>query len=79
MKSTEAGREIMLRRVAPGIWIDADGNSHLSIPELLALVELPDTEENRANVLRTIEDVIRKNNPSGQILYRPEPTPPPNN
>jgi hypothetical protein len=36
--------------VAPGIWLDKDGNLHLSVPELLALVQLPDTPANRAAV-----------------------------
>lgn len=41
-------------RVAPGIWIDRQGGVHFSIPELLALVDLPDTPANRAEVVRTI-------------------------
>lgn len=39
------------RRIAPGIWEDGDGHLHFSVPELLAMVDLPDTPEHRARVV----------------------------
>lgn len=46
-------------RIAPGIWMDRDGDVHYSIPELLALVQLPDTPENRAVVAEMIARDLR--------------------
>lgn len=46
-------------RIAPGIWIDRDGDVHYSIPELLALVQLPDTPANRAQVAEMIARDLR--------------------
>lgn len=34
-------------RLAPGVWLDGDGDLHFSIPELLVAFELADTPENR--------------------------------
>lgn len=38
-------------RIATGIWVDRTGHVHFSIPELLAMVDLEDTEQNRKAVL----------------------------
>ena len=46
-------------RIAPGIWLDRDGDVHYSIPELLALVQLADTPENRAAVAEEIARSLR--------------------
>lgn len=46
-------------RIAPGIWRDRDGGVHFSIVELLALVDLADTLENREAVARIAEEVSR--------------------
>jgi hypothetical protein len=48
--ATVAAQRIGSVRVAPGIWLDADGGVHFSVPELLALVALPNTPANRAIV-----------------------------
>jgi hypothetical protein len=37
--------------VAPGIWIDVDGNAHFSVPEILAFFDVADTPENREAVV----------------------------
>jgi hypothetical protein len=47
------------RRIAPGIWIDAEGHAHYSVPELLALFAFEDTPENREAVARTVEETLR--------------------
>jgi hypothetical protein len=55
---TEAEFDLMFRqggrRVAPGIWIDRDNAVHFSVPELMAMVDLDDTPENRAAVAESV-------------------------
>ena len=46
-------------RVAPGIWLDAHGAVHFSVPELLALINLEDTPGNRSAVIETAKGVAR--------------------
>jgi len=41
------------KRLGPGFWTDQNGALHVSIPELLAACELPDTAENR----RMVEEI----------------------
>lgn len=53
--------------VAPGIWLEANGDVHFSIPDLLALVGLPDTFENREAVVAIAEEVVRE---AGAALIR---------
>lgn len=40
------------RDIAPGIWEDMNGQSHISVPEVLAHLGLPITAENREMVKR---------------------------
>jgi len=56
------------RRIAPGIWLDGDGDLHFSVPELLALVELPDTPDNREVVYQLVEDLLRGAHPTATIV-----------
>ena len=80
MKSTDAGRNIMSRRVAPGIWIDADGNTHISAEELLELFNIPDTAENRRRVMAVVKETILQQNPQTHIVEREHaPIPPTSN
>lgn len=66
-------RNIVRKIIAPGIWIDEDGHSHWSLPDLLAHVELEDTSENRLKVAAMLEDLIVKQNPEAQIVKRSSP------
>lgn len=59
-------------RIAPGIWMDRDGGVHWSVPELLALVDLPDTPENRAAVFAIVRDVAQANGCERLIEQEPE-------
>jgi hypothetical protein len=45
--------------VAPGLWIDRDGQPHFVVPELLALWGQPDTPANRAAMARALALVAR--------------------
>lgn len=57
---SKIARNIMTRRIAPGIWIDGNGEGHISATELLDLVRLPHTEENIRNVINLASEVLRK-------------------
>lgn len=57
-------------RIAPGIWVDRDGHVHWSIIEILAMVDLDDTPENREAVARIAEEVAREH---GITAIRQEP------
>ena len=56
--------------VAPGIYEDAKGQMHLSIPELLALVDVEDTEENRRVLISAAEAVIAEQVPGVRVEVR---------
>lgn len=45
--------------VMPGVYQDQDGVAHFSLADLLRLVELVDTPENRSRLIQTIEDGAR--------------------
>jgi hypothetical protein len=53
------------RRIAPGVWVDRHGGAHFSIPELLEVLNVADTPENRERCMRLVEEILR---PKG---YRP--------
>ena len=61
------------RRVAPGIWIDRAGDTHFSIPELLKVVDLPDTPEHRALVEAMLRKRLAKEMPQAKIIFREKP------
>jgi hypothetical protein len=52
------------RGVAPGIWEDSDGGVHFDVPSLLALFEIPDTPDNREQVLQTVQGVLTREMPA---------------
>jgi hypothetical protein len=43
-------------RIAPGIWIDTDGHTHISIPDILDHFGWPHDEEHK----RGVEQVVHK-------------------
>lgn len=47
-------------RIAPGIWRDRFGDIHWSVPELLAMVDLEDTPENRVAVEVIIASILQQ-------------------
>lgn len=56
------------RRIAPGLWLDAEGSLHYSVTELLALVDLEDTPANRDAVRAIVVETLRAQNPSVLII-----------
>lgn len=60
------------RRVAPGLWLDANGHVHWSVPELLALVALPDTPANREAVTQLVIDTWGAQAPDIPIIRQDE-------
>jgi hypothetical protein len=67
-------RNVLGKRIAPGIWEDKDGNPHFSLPELLALFDLEDTPRNREIAAANIREVIRQKNPAAKIVERKSPS-----
>lgn len=66
-------RNLMKRRIAPGIWEDMEGNIHWSLTELLELADLPDTPENRAIVTAMLKEQMQEINPDMTIIERERP------
>ena len=66
-------RNKLKKRIAPGLWEDAAGDLHISVPELLALVNLEDTPDNRALAAEMARSVIREKLPKNMIVTREKP------
>lgn len=67
------GRNKLGKQIVPGIWEDADGHPHFSIPDLLALFDLPDTPENHEIVKAMLVDLLKKNSPNAPVIFRKSP------
>lgn len=67
------GRNQLGKRIAPGIWEDADGCTHFSIPELLALFELEDTPQNHEIVKHNIASMFKEHHPDQAVVFRSSP------
>lgn len=63
-------------RIAPGFWVDRHGALHVSITELLDLVGLEDTVENRDQCLATVVDIMKANGADEVIQTDLAPAPP---
>jgi hypothetical protein len=46
--------------IMPGVWLDENDQLHVSIPDILDLVDLPHTEENKAEAERMVQRIIKK-------------------
>jgi len=66
-------RDQLGRRIAPGIWQDVEGNPHFSIPELLALVGLPDTPEHHDRLKASLRELLASEMPEAKIVERDHP------
>jgi hypothetical protein len=58
------------RRIAPGLWIDRHGALHICLTELLELVGLEDTPENREQAYRTVRRLLEE---QGREVIKQEP------
>lgn len=67
------GRNKLGRRITTGIWEDANGHIHFSIPDLLALFDLPNTPENQEEVKTMLMDLMKKNRPNAPVIFRKSP------
>lgn len=56
--------------ISTGIWEDADGNPHFSLPDLLKMVDLEDTAENRKILTAMLHEVIAEHMPDATIIDR---------
>ena len=66
-------RNQMRRRIAPGIWEDMEGNPHISVTELLDMVGLPNTPENCAAAMKSLNEIVRQQNPNATLINRGKP------
>lgn len=64
-------------RVAPGFWIDRFGDLHVSIVELLDLVGLEDTVENREEAIRSVRAMMGDNGADTIVVTDLAPIAPP--
>lgn len=44
----------------PRVWEDTAGNAHFNVPELLRMVDMPDTPENRRVVISIATEALEK-------------------
>jgi hypothetical protein len=73
-KQMTTPRDTLKRRYGPGFWEDAEGGLHVSIPELLQVLNVRDTPENRAEATKFVEEFMRKQGiPEVRIVHREEP------
>lgn len=59
------------QRIAPGVWVDAADDLHISIPELLEFFELRDTPTNRSRCVEVVHQVLNAQCPQATIVNRP--------
>jgi hypothetical protein len=60
----------MRRRLAPGVWEDANEDLHFSLPELLDFFELENNPANQAHLDAMIRKLIAENIPKTTIIER---------
>lgn len=56
--------------ISTGIWEDADGNMHFNVPDLLKMVDLEDTAENREKVKAMVHEIVAEYIPDTTIIDR---------
>jgi hypothetical protein len=55
-------------RIAPGIWLDNQGDIHFSVPELLQLFGWPNDATHRQLVVETIRGIVAREYPNTPIV-----------
>jgi hypothetical protein len=66
------GRNSVAKTLAPGIWIDTDGNPHFSLPDILKAHGYEDNTENRMMLTHVLKEMFRAENPETKFLEREE-------
>ena len=66
-------KNTMAANLGSGMWIDADGNLHFSIPDMLDSFGLPHTEENWNAMKQIAMEIVKKESPNTPIIYRESP------
>ena len=59
-------------RLAPGFWVDRTGGLHVSVVELLEIVGLPNTPENREQVTQMAVEMMRRSFPDADLTVPDE-------
>jgi hypothetical protein len=61
-----------LKKIAPGVYIDAGARMHCSLPEILEHMNAANTPENRAKLEAMIRDVFAQKAPECQFSVADE-------
>lgn len=56
--------------IAPGIWEDVEGGVHFDVPALLTLFDIPDTPQNREEVIASVHRVLSRQVPGNLLQIR---------
>ena len=59
------------QKLAPGVYLDANGNGVINAAEVLEVLELEDTTANRLDVIDTFKAMIAESWPPDHIFWRP--------
>jgi hypothetical protein len=59
----------------PGAWIDANGDYHIAVPEVLAALGLPSTPADRAEAIKIIEASLKEMGLITKVRLKPDPLP----
>jgi hypothetical protein len=54
--------------IMPGCWEDSEGNAHFSIPEIHAVLGIPDTDAEREDTARMMTAMLSRMLPSGRKI-----------
>ena len=76
MKSVNP-RNVCVKVIRPGMWIDAEGNTHFSIKDLLEELKMPYTPANREWLTERLKEMVKnvaeKKGVTAQIIKRCKP------
>lgn len=70
MAETDENADLVARHIGPGVWEDANGNLHFSLPDILAFTGLPDTPDNQKKLAEMISTMVRKKEQDALIIQR---------
>jgi hypothetical protein len=59
----------------PGAWIDANGDYHIAVPEVLAALGLPSSPAHRAEAIKIIEKTLKEMGVTTKVRLKPDPLP----